>query len=343
MKPIKTAVASFGLSGQVFHAPFLDLHPGFDLVAIGERSKDLVRQRYPDVVRPASFEELISIREVELVVVNTPDVTHYDYCRMALLSDKHVVVEKPFVFTVKEAEELTALARKRNRLLTVYQNRRFDGDFRTVKQIRDPGRLGRIVEFESDFQRYRNFVVEGTWKERVDRRVGMTYNLGSHSLDQALVLFGMPEGLWATVDILRDGGCVDDYFHIVLLYPRLKVTLRAGYLMREQGPRFTLHGTAGSYMVYGIDPQEEELKAGALPGGEGWGSVPESQWGILNTDAGRTRYPTLAGDYRLYYDGIYRTLRGGDAPEVSHSQMTDLVRLLEACFESSETGRTVRF
>lgn len=343
MKPIKTAIASYGLSGQVFHAPFLNDHPGFDLVAIGERSKDLVRQRYPNVVRPHSFEELISIQEVELVIVNTPDVTHYDYCKKALLSDKNVVVEKPFVFTVAEAEELTKLAQKRGLLLTVYQNRRFDGDFLTVKQIKESGRLGRIVEFESAFQRYRNFVVEGTWKERPDRHVGMTYNLGSHSLDQALVLFGMPEGLWATVDVLRDGGRVDDYFHIVLLYPRMKVTLRAGYLMREQGPRFTLHGTAGSYMIYGVDPQEAALKGGALPGGEGWGSVPETEWGVINTDEGRVHYPTVAGNYRLYYDSIYRTLRGGDTPEVTHEQMVDLIRLLEVCFESSETGRTIRF
>ncbi len=343
MRPIKTAIASFGLSGQVFHAPFLNDHPGFDLIAIGERSKDLVRHRYPNVVRPHSFEELISIHEVELVVVNTPDVTHYDYCKKALLSDKNVVVEKPFVFTVEEAKELINLAQDRGLLLTVYQNRRFDGDFLTVKQIRDSGNLGRIVEFESDFQRYRNYVVEGTWKERADRHVGMTYNLGSHSLDQALVLFGMPEGLWATIDTLRDGGQVDDYFHIVLLYPRLKVTLRAGYLMREQGPHFTLHGTAGSYMVYGIDPQEEALKGGALPCEEGWGSVPESQWGIINTDAGREPYPTIAGDYRRYYDSIYRTLRGGDAPEVTHEQMINLIRLLEACFESNETGRTIWF
>jgi len=339
--PVQTGIAAYGLSGRVFHAPFLHANPGFELTAVVERSRDTVHERYPHTMRLTSFDELIAQPAIELVVVNTPDVTHYEFCHAALEAGKHVVVEKPFVFTLAEAETLIALAKARGLLLTVYQNRRFDGDFRTVQQVIRSGVLGRIVEFNSAFQRYRNFIVEGSWKERADRRVGMTCNLGSHSLDQALVLFGMPDAVWADIEILRDGGQVDDYFNITLYYPRLRANLKAGYLMRGEGPRFTLHGTAGSCMFYGIDPQEKALGAGAMPDGEGWGSYPPSHRGVLTTDAGENEYRILNGNYMLYYDNLYNVIRQSAQPEVNHAQMLGLIRLLEACFESSESGRVV--
>lgn len=341
MKPIKTGIASYGLSGQVFHAPFIATHPGFELTAIVERSKELSRERYPDAMLLRSFDELIASTRIELVIVNTPDVTHYDYCKAALLADKHVVVEKPFVFSIAQAEELIALAARRGKLLTVYQNRRFDDDFRTVQNVVAGGELGRIVEFNSAFESYRNFIAEGTWKERSEKRVGLTYNLGSHSVDQALVLFGMPDGVWATLDVLRSGGEVDDYFNIVLLYPRLKVNLKAGYLMRESGPRFVVHGTLGSYMSHGSDPQEQRLKQGDMPVGAGWGVRNEMQWGVLHTDIAREKYPMAEGNYRLFYDNIYDCLRKTATPHVTQLQMLQLIRLLDACVESNDTGRVV--
>ncbi len=342
MVKIKTGIASYGLSGSAFHAPFIDVHPGFELTAIVERSKNLARERYPEAVIIRSFEELISVNEIELVVVNTPDPTHYQYCRAALMAGKHVVVEKPFVFSVARAEELVALASERGLLLTVYQNRRFDGDFMTLASVVRSGELGRIVEFNASFQRYRNHIEEGSWKERADRRVGMTYNLGSHSLDQALVLFGMPEKVWADIAVLRDGGAVDDYFNIVLFYPRMRVNLKAGYLMREAGPRFAVHGTAGSFVTYGLDPQEEALRGGARPGSEGWGLVAENEWGVVNSAAGRRKYPMTAGNYALFYDNIHACLRNGAEPQVTHHQMLNLVRLLEAAFESAASGHAVK-
>lgn len=341
MKPIKTGIASYGLSGQVFHAPFLHENPGFELTAVVERTRDLVRERYPYVKRITSYEALLADPEIELVVVNTPDTTHYEFVKMALAAGKHVIVEKPFVSSLDEAEELVSLAEQSGRLLTVYQNRRFDGDFMTVKQINESGALGRVVEFDSAYQRFRNQVVGGTWKERADRHVGLTYNLGSHSVDQALVLFGMPDAVSADIEIMRDGGMVDDYFNITLYYPRLRANLKAGYLMREAGPHYRLHGMAGSYVVYGMDPQEEGLKVGLLPGDEHYGVFPEGQWGILHTDAGREKYPTLNGNYMLYYDNIYDVIRRGARPEVTHVQMLELIRILEACFKSKESGEIV--
>ncbi|MDR2886087.1 MAG: Gfo/Idh/MocA family oxidoreductase [Rikenellaceae bacterium] len=340
MKPIKVGLASYGMSGQVFHAPFIAADPHFELTAAVERSKDLIRERYPAVQVVRSFGELIALPGIELVVVNTPDVTHYEYSKLALEAGKHVVVEKPFVTTIAQAEELTALAAEKGLLLTAYQNRRLDGDFRTARHLIETGELGRVIEYNAAFERFRDVRTE-TWKERTDTRVGLLYNLGSHSLDQALVLFGMPQWVWCTMDVVRDGGQVCDYFQIMLGYPRMRANLRASMRSREPGPNIAVHGTQGSYAVSGVDPQEETLKAGATPGGEGWGSVPPEKWGTLNNDAGRAPYPTIAGDYALYYKNIHDCLRHGAAPDVTTVQMVDLIRLLETCYESNETGRRV--
>ena len=203
---IKTGLAAFGMSGQIFHAPFITTHPAFELTAIVERSKELSKERYPSAKIVRSFEELIAMDELELIVVNTPDSTHFDYARRALEAGKHVIVEKPFTSTYAEGESLVALARAKGLMLSVYQNRRWDSDFLTVKQILSEGKLGRLVEFESTYPRYRNFIKSGTWKETGEMGGGLTYNLGAHLLDQAVQLFGVPEAVFADIAILRDGG-----------------------------------------------------------------------------------------------------------------------------------------
>ena len=339
---IKTGLASFGLSGQVFHAPFIDVHDGFELTAVVERSKNTAASVYPGIRSVRSFEELLK-QDIELVVVNTPDLTHYDFCRMALEAGKNVVVEKPFVTTVAEAEALIELAQRKKLLLTVYQNRRFDGDFMTLQQIIASGKLGRIVEFQSAFQRYRPVLKPGTWKETGQCRVGITYNLCSHLCDQALILFGKPEGVWATMARQRDGGLADDYCFMQLIYPNVKVSLRAGMLIREEGPRFALHGTEGSFVKFGLDPQENALRnEGAVPSAQAWCKEPAEQWGILNTDEGRTAYPTVTGNYMRYYDNLYTCLREGAAAAVSHEDMLTDMKILQAAFESDESGNTVK-
>ena len=243
MKSIITGLASYGMSGSLFHAPFLSIHPGFDLKFIVERTKNLSNERYPDIQVLRSFDELIAKPEIELVVVNTPDVTHYEYTKKALLAGKHIVVEKPFVFTVDEGNELIALAKEKALMLCVFQNRRWDGDFLTIQKIVKSGALGRIIEFSSAYQRYRNFINKDSWKEVADIRVGITYNLGSHMVDQAVVLFGIPDAVFACIDKVREGTEVDDYYHIQLLYPQVKVSLRASFLVREETPRYYIHGT----------------------------------------------------------------------------------------------------
>lgn len=246
MDKIRTGLAAYGMSGRVFHAPFISTNPHFELTAVTERSKELSREKYPDACIVRSFEELIGLEGLDLVVINTPDSTHYEYARRALEAGKHVVVEKPFTTTVAEAEELVALAASRGLTLSVYQNRRWDCDFLTVKQILSKGLLGHLVEFESTFPRYRNFIKPNTWKETGQDGGGLTYNLGAHVIDQAVQLFGMPEAVFADIATLRKDSKVDDYFIIHLLRPskapEVKITLKSSYLMCASEPRFVLHG-----------------------------------------------------------------------------------------------------
>jgi len=338
MKRIKTGLASYGMSGQVFHAPFIHTDPGFELTAITERSKNLANERYPYVRIVRSFEELIKIEELELVVVNTPDSTHYQYARLALEAGKHVIVEKPFTSTEKEGRELIRIAEQNGLMLSVYQNRRWDSDFLTVKDILDKGLLGRVVEFESCFPRYRNYIQPGTWKETGEWGGGLLYNLGSHLLDQAVQLFGVPEAVFADTAILRSGGMVDDYFMIRFFrperYPELKITLKASYLMCEPEPRFILHGTEGSYVKYGLDRQEEDLKSGMMPDTAGWGEEPEESWGLLHVqkDGGfiREKYPSLAGNYGAFYENIKDHLRN-NAPLLTNAKdLPGVIKIIES-------------
>ena len=339
---IRTGIASYGLSGQVFHAPFIHVHSDFELTAICERSRNLAAERYMGIKTVRSFDELLE-QKIELVIVNTPDPTHYEFCKKALQAGINVVVEKPFVFRYEEAKELTRLAAEKGLLLTVYQNRRFDGDFMTLQKIMASEALGRIVELQSNFQRFRPNLVASTWKEQAGTRVGITYNLCSHLCDQALKLFGEPESVWATMDSQRDGSAIDDYCVMQLKYPgHLRVMLRAGMLIKEEAPRFALHGTKGSYVKFGLDPQENALRnKGAVPAANEWCFETEAEWGMLNTEEGRVKYPTVTGNYMRYYDNIYDCLRNGAKPEVTSRQMLCDVFMLESAFESNCTGNSV--
>jgi predicted dehydrogenase len=334
------------MSGQIFHGPLLEAHHGFKIIKILERTKDLSRDRHPSSVTVRRFSSILTDPDVELVVVNTPDHLHYEMAKDALQAGKHVVVEKPFTLKSSHADELTGLAGTNGLALTVFQNRRWDGHFLTVREIIGKEKLGRLVSFESHFDRYRNYL-QDSWKDSGTEGTGTLYNLGSHLIDQALSLFGMPERLFCDSRMLRDGATTDDSFDLLLHYPGVKCLLRSSYLVREPGPRFTLHGTEGSYLKWGIDPQEEAMKLGAVPGSEDWGVEPESAWGRINTTfngkclEGSCR--TLPGNYLAFYDNVYETIRKGADPEVTPVQAGDVVRIIEAAYESSREGRVFRF
>jgi scyllo-inositol 2-dehydrogenase (NADP+) len=286
------------MSGLVFHAPLISSNPGFRLHKIVERSTDKSRERFPQATIVRSFDELLADDSLELIVVNTPNVLHRDMGRRALEAGKHVILEKPMTVTTSEGQELIDLARSRNLVLSVFQNRRWDGDFRTVQQVLQSQVLGHVVDLEAHFDRFRNYIEANTWKEESGPGSGLLYNLGSHMIDQALVLFGKPDAVTGETGIQRPGGQVDDYYHLTLHYPNRRVVLKSSYLVRETGPRFLLHGTQGSFIKSGLDPQEAALKAGLAPGSADWGVEESDTWGNA---AGRL--PFLLPEYLRSHPG----------------------------------------
>ncbi len=342
---VKTGIASFGMSGTVFHGPLLHAHPEYEIKSILERSHDRSRDIYPDSCIVRHFDDLCADPDIELIIVNTPDHTHYDLTFQALNAGKNVVVEKPFTLKYDEAVQLSALAGEKGLILSVFQNRRWDGDFLTVKNIIGQGLLGRLTEYESHFDRYRKEVNETTWKEDPDSGSGTLYNLGSHMIDQALDLFGMPEGVSADIRILRTGGRVDDSFDLRLKYQDQKVTIKGGYLVKEPGPRYILHGTDGSFLKWGLDPQEQALKEGRSPAGPDWGKDHPDYYGLLNTSSGgmnfRGRIETFPGNYPAFYDALYKTLRHGAPLAVKPQEGANVIRVIEAAYQSAREERMI--
>ena len=343
---IQTALASFGMSGRVFHGPLLKVVPGFEVVKVLERSNNNSGEMFPKAEIVRSYDDILNDKAVELIVVNTPDYLHFEMAKAALDAGKHVVVEKPFTQTSTQAKELIVLAMKKGALLTVYQNRRWDGDFCTVKKVVEEKMVDRLAEFESHYDRYRNFITPDTWKEEGGETGGVLFNLGSHMIDQALLLFGKPESVTCHLAILREGGKVADYYDIRFQYNGFAALLKCSYLVREPGPRYIIHGTDGSFLKWGIDPQEEALKAGALPIGDDWGKEPESDWGLLSSETKgvhkKTKIETIPGDYKLFYENVYRTIREGEGLAVKPEEALLSIEMIEACLKSHREKRTMK-
>ena len=342
---INTALCSFGMSGLLFHAPFIHIHEGFNFYGVWERSKNLAENKYTGVTTYRTLEDLLAEKEIELVVVNTPNYTHYDYAKKALLQGKHVIVEKPFTITVKEGKELIELAKNQNRTLSVYQNRRYDSDYKTVKKIIEEGWLGDLVEVEIHFDRYKEELSPKVHKETPGPGTGALYDLGSHLIDQALQLFGMPQAVFADIQIIRPVSQVDDYFELLLYYDRLRVRLKSSYLIREALPGYVVHGSKGSFIKHKTDVQENALMAGGIPGSANWGTEPETERGLLHTEQQgtiiREHIPSLKGNYMDYYDGIYKTIRNDAEVPVSAEDGLKVIRIIEAAFKSNDEKRVL--
>ncbi len=346
MNPIKTALLSYGMSGEIFHAPLLAVNPGFDLTMVLQRNSDKAKQRYPHTKIARSVDEVINDNGVELVVINTPNDSHYQYATQALEAGKHIIVEKPFTVSTQEADNLIALAKKKDRLLTVFQNRRWDGDFMTVKKVVDNRWVGKIAEFELHYDRYRNYIEANTWKEEQGPGSGILYNLGSHMLDQVLVLFGMPLEVDARVGTQRPNGKVEDFYDIRMHYTDFHAIVKSSYLVREATPRYILHGTEGSFIKYGIDPQEQALKDGKIPGTAGWGTEGKDLWGKLNTTVGGLHLEgsveTIAGDYTQFYKNVHDSIRSDKPLAVKPEESRNVIRLIEACYESNRSRKAIK-
>ena len=346
---IPVGLVGYGFAGQTFHAPVLAAVPGLKLAAVASGQPDKVRADWPDAaVQPDVHALLAAHPEVQLVVVAAPNAAHFPVARAVLEAGRHVVVDKPFTLDAGEARELAALAKSQGKLISVYQNRRFDADFLTLIEVLAEGRIGRPVFFESHFDRYRPDV-RVRWREQKVPGAGLWVDLGAHLMDQAVQLFGKPDSVQLDTAALREGAQVEDYFHAVLRWDRgphapLRAVLHATTLAADPAPRYIVHGTRGSYVKYGVDPQEDALRTGARPGGEGWGVDPDDGLLTLIGDTGQPEpgsVPTLAGDYTRYYAAIRDAIRGTGPNPVPPEQAVQLMELLDLGRRSAEEGRSL--
>ena len=339
---IHTAIVAFGLSGRTFHAPFIAANPLFRLRKVVERHQEESSKIYPEVAVCRSLDAVLEDAAIELVVITTPNTLHFSMAKQALEAGKHVVLEKPFTVTVGEAKELIQTADREGKMLTVFHNRRWDGDFLTVKQVLDKKLIGKPVEFESNFHRFRP-MIKDNWREEEEEGSGILYDLGPHLIDQAIVLFGMPKAIFADVRQQRAEAKTPDSFELLLDYERLKVKLTASSLVRNPWPRFVLNGTAGGFMKWGLDPQEAALRAGEKPIGEDWGKEEENKWGSLHTRWNgldfKGKIETLPGSYATFYQNIYDHIRKEKPLAVKPEEALQVMELLERAQQSADEGK----
>lgn len=345
MQKIRTALLSFGMSGRVFHAPFITEHPGFDFVGAWERSKKNLHQHYPEAKSYPSLESVLADETIDLIVVNTPTNSHYELSKKSLEANKHIVVEKAFTTTVAEAEELKALAIKKHKVLSVYQNRRWDSEFRTLQHVIKQGVLGDLVEVSISYDRFNPALSPKLHKEIPGPGAGIVYDLGPHLIDQALTLFGKPTAVFASMDVLRPTSQVEDYVEILLYYSKLHVRIRASYFVREPAPSYILHGTKGSFLKSRADVQEATLQAGQKPVRADWGEEPEQGYGFLHTEVNgsivKERIKSLPGNYMLYYEGMYQSIMNHQQPPVTADDGIMVMRVIEAAYQSHREQKVI--
>lgn len=342
---INVGLVGFGFAGRIFHAPVIRGVSGLRLAAVVQRHGSDAAEIYPEVRVVQSPNDLLAINDIELIVVATPNPSHFEIARQALQSGRHVVVDKPITTTCDEAIQLAQLAEEKGRLLSVYQNRRWDGDFITVKELIEGGTLGRLVFYESHFDRYRPQIKPEAWRERDEPGSGILFDLGVHLIDQAMNLFGRPQAVQADLRMERDGSKVDDAFDVVLHYDRMRALLRATMLAAAAGPRFAIHGTRGSFTSQRLDPQEDALRRGEYPHNHTWGAVAKQHWGHLLTLEGdrmtEHALPTQHGDYRGFYENVRDAILGRAPLAVTPAQAIDVIRVIELAGESSRTRQTI--
>jgi scyllo-inositol 2-dehydrogenase (NADP+) len=346
---VQVGLIGFGLAGQAFHAPVIRGVEGMELACIVERKATRAKDKYPDMRVARTIDELLTDKKIQLCVVATTNDSHFELARACLLAGRDVVVDKPFAPTLAESEELVRLAAERGRLITVYQDRRWDGDFQTVKKIVQSGRLGKVVEYECRYDRFRLEPKANAWRERADQlAAGVLFDLGPHVLDQALVLFGEPRTITASAFCERETSEVDDSFDVCLEYPGLRALGRARIIAYAPGPHFLIHGTKGSFVKYGMDPQEARLRGEKYPDGLDWGAdwgvEPEELWGTLSlVGEPSVKVKTERGDYRGFYANVRDAIDKKAPLEVTPEQALRTMRAVMLAHKSSRERRTVEW
>lgn len=344
MKTFEVGIIGYGLSGRIFHGAILKGTQGYRVAKIATGDSNKAAQAvmdFPDVKVVDQADGILSDPTIDLVVIASPNTTHCPLAKSALRAGKHVVIEKPFTVTAEEALELIQVAQETGKTLTVYHNRRYDSDFLTVKKCLEEGALGRIVEMTSAFFRFRPEFKQNSWRERDLPGSGILYDLGSHLIDQSLQLFGLPDEVYCDIEAQRQGE-VDDAFSLILYYKDFKVNLRSAMLVKEPLPRFTIQGTEGSFVKFGIDVQEENLRQNHWPPAENWGEEPETIWAVLNTGAGRGLMASEKGDYRRFYQDLYQAIESGEPPFVTGTDGYWVIRIIELARLSHSEKRRVK-
>jgi scyllo-inositol 2-dehydrogenase (NADP+) len=341
---INVGLIGFGLAGRAFHAQVVSRVPGLRLAAILQRKGDEAAVAYPDAKIVRSLDELLALPDIQLIVIASPNETHAPFARAAMAAGRDVVVDKPFTTSYAEAVDLVNFAEKSGRFLTVYQNRRYDGDFQAIRELVAAGTLGRIVRFETSYDRFRPNFKPNAWREKAEPGAGILFDIGPHVIDHAMVLFGLPEAITADVRIERQGGLADDAFDIMLHYPNsLRAVLSSNILAVLPRPRFLLFGTKGAFLKQTVDPQENNLRFGNLPEKGSWGAESEDNWGLLTlsdgTNATQRRIPSGTGDYSDFYANVRDVIEDKAKPFVSLQHALDVMRALELCRASSEQWR----
>ena len=346
MGKINVGIIGFGLSGRYFFSPYIETYEGFHLNAIVTSQSDLVTNEYPNAKVYSTVKLMLNDTDIDLIIVASPNYTHFEYTKMALEAGKHVIVEKPFTVTTTQASKLIAQAKQKNLVLAPFQNRRWDGDFLTVKKIIDSGDLGEIVEFESHFDRYRPLYDRVQWKNELREGNGVLYDLGPHLIDQALALFGKPHSLFADIKTHRIHGEVDDYFDIHLYYGKMKAILKAGVMVREQGPRFVVHGHKGSFVKYGLDPQENNLRNGMLPQNPEIGEDTVENYGLIHAEIHnnirRERVVTTPGNYMCYFENVYNAINDNEPLQIDAHNALNLIDIIEKAYTSSTLQKVIQ-
>lgn len=341
MTPIKTAVIGYGLSAKTFHLPFIRALAEFELSAISTSQTEQVSQDWPEIDHYLSASELIENSDAELVIITAPNDVHFDLAKLALENHKHVILEKPFVTEVAEGEALIALAKQQQLQLSVYQNRRWDGDFITLQKMINDGRFGEIKHFESHFDRFRPEVRQ-RWREQASVGGGILFDLGPHLIDQTLQLFGLPEAVTAQCETMREGSNNVDYFNLILHYPKHLACLHADLYSAGPNRRYIVKGSAGSYEKSYLDPQEPQLAAGLDPTHPDWGAEPAEHYGYLYQNEQAQAIPSERGCYQQYFQQMAQAIRHNAPLPVSAEEALWSIKLIKLAMESSRLGRTLK-
>lgn len=346
MKQIKVGLVGYGMSGEVFHGPLISSHNGYELsgiVTTNEKRIKGINSRYPNTKIYSTVEALLNNKEITLVIVGTPNQSHFSIAKTALLNHKDIIIEKPVTITAKAADELIELAKEKDQMLSVFHNRRLDSDFLTIKELIENKKLGEMKQFISHFDRFSPEAPKNKWRYKNQPGAGVLYDLGSHLIDQALVLFGQPNEIFADLRKERKNSESIDAFHLILFYEDFRVILNSSFMVKGKKIRFQVNGTKGTFKKYGLDIQEEHLSRGDTPNNSGdWGLEPKRLWGHLNTIDTYKVVESKKGNYPYFYDNVYEHLMKNKPLLVKPAEARNVIRIIELAYESHEKKSVVK-